>query len=296
MKKAFAATMFCAILLVGTNAWAHTFWVNLTESMGHSPGHVTTILGFGHTPPIDDLLVGEHGAIRIGKYALVGPDGKFFDLGPIDPTPIPSKMALGSLKVEQGDLGLRKISVSKDTAPGSYQVVAESVPMFLTMYKDKKGRQRMAPKPMNKVKDMAEVVESFRYQSYAKSFFGVQEWSEPKPMGHILEVMPLTDMSDIHVGDLVRFKVTFKGKAVNASSSNLVTMACFSNTFGAPDGFQLNAYVMGGEVQFRMPSAGQWVANVLYEEKVADNPAVKEYEGMCTKVFTGGSVGFTVKP
>ena len=288
--------MLCATLLVGSNAWAHTFWVNLTEAMNHPPGHVTAILGFGHALPIDDLLVGEHGAIKIGKYELVGPDGKSFDLGIVDPTPIPSQKALDTLKVEQGDLGLRKISLSKESAPGAYQVVAESLPMFLTTYKDEKGRKRMAPQPMNAVKGMAKVVESFRYQSYAKSFFGVKEWSEPKQKGHLLEVMPLTDMSNIHEGDLVRFKVTFKGQPVNADSEFIATMNCYSNTFGGPDGFHLSGYIIGGEVQFRMPAAGQWVASVLYEEKVGSNPAVKEFEGMCTKVFTASSVGFTVKP
>jgi len=296
MKKTIASALACAVLLVAANAWAHNFWINLTESMNHPPGHVNTILGFGHTLPFDDFLVGAHGAIQIAKYDLVDPAGKAFDLGKVDASPIKPTPTTSGAAIFQGDLGLRKIGLTPESVPGTYQVVAESMPMYITKYKNKAGKTKIAPKPIDAVKDMGELLESFRFQSFAKSFFGVKEWTEPKPLGHTLEILPLSDMSDIHVGDLVRFKVLFKGKPVNASSDFIATMNAESNTFGSPDGFKLASYIVNGEAQFRIPTAGQWLTSVLYQEKVEGNPAMKDYDGKCTVVFTTSSVGFTVKP
>jgi len=296
MKRIYMAVLCCALLLMSQNAWAHSFWINLTESMNHPPGHVTSQLGFGHTLPIDDFLVGEHGAIMIDKYQLVSPDGKAFDMGAVSAKPIPPKQSPTNMTVSQGDLGLRKIGLNADSVTGTYQVVAESVPMYLTTYKDSKGKKKMAPKPIDQIKDVKEVVESFRFQSFAKAFFGVKKWSEPKSLGHALEIMPLNDMSDLHAGEMVGFKVTFNGKPVNASANYIASMNLFSNTYGGPDGFFLSAYIINGVAKFRVPTTGQWVANVLYQQKVEDNPSMKAYKGKCTDVFTGSSVGFTVKP
>ena len=296
MKKTIALLFLVVALFTGGNVYAHNFWINLTESMTHPPGHVTTQLGFGHSLPVDDLLVGDHGAILIGKYHLVSPDGAAFDLGGIDATPRPPTQSPSKMSVYQGDLGLRKIAIAQDSMAGGYFVTAESVPMFMTRYVDAKGRMKMAPKAIDEIKDAKEVVESFRFKSYSKAFFSVGEWTAPKAAGHALEITPLSDMSNIRVGDLVRFKVEFNGKPVNASAKYIATMTCFSNTFGGPDGFHLSAFVIEGEAQFRMPTSGQWVANVLYQEKVENNPSMKAFQGKCTDVFTSSSVGVTVKP
>ena len=54
--------------------------------------------------------------------------------------------------------------------------------------------------------------------------------------------------------------------------------------------------VMNGKAQFRMPAAGQWIANIYYSERVAENPALKDLKGKCTMVYTAASITFNVKP
>jgi len=296
MKKILFTLVLAVTLLSAGVASAHMFWVNLTESRNHPPGHVTSILGFGHVLPLDDFLVGDFGAIKVKKYEVVGPDQKTMDLGLPDAANISIEGGDLGLSATRSDLGVRKIALPKDAREGTYQVNVESVPMFFTKYIDNKGKKRVAPVPMDKVKDMKTPIASFKYQSFAKSYFAVDEWTKPEPRGYELEIMPLTDLSDLHVGDLVEFMVSFRGKPVSTTSDDTRTLTCSSNTFGGPDKFHLGSMLHGGHAQFRMPAAGQWIANIFYSEKVADNPALKDLADKCTIVYTAGSIFFNVKP
>lgn len=272
------------------------FWINLTESFNHPPGHVTSMLGFGHVLPVDDLLTGDFGTINIDKYELVAPDNSRFDLGLPDLSSAPVRKSPSGMAVDSGDLGLRRISCTDSSAKGTYQVVAQSKPIFFTSYLDKNGKQRMAPKSMDAIEDLKTVLMSMKYETYAKSFYALGPWTDPNPLGYDLEIMPLDDLSSVRVGDLVRFKVTFKGKPVNISEKAINSMTCVSNTFGGPDKFQLESYLVDGVAQFRLPTAGQWVANVYLKQEVANDPALKDLKEKCTLVYTAGTVSFTVKP
>jgi len=282
--------------LWGGIASAHMFWVNLTDSRAHPPGHLMASLGFGHTLPLDDFLMGPQGGIRIGKYQVVAPDMRTEDLGLPDATSHAPKVSPLKYSVTKGDLGLRKITLTGETKKGTYQVFAESVPMFFTQYIDTKGKERMAPKPVDAIKDLSSVLVSFKHQSIAKAFFAVGEWTEPQPVGCDLEIMPLTDMSDIHAGDMVEFMVTFRGKPVNTDSNNIRYLTCTGNSFGGPDGFHLGDMLMNGKAGFRIPAAGQWVANIFYSETVADNPGLADLKGKCSMVYTAATAFFNVKP
>ena len=296
LKRILPAIALAVTLLASGPASAHQFWIKLTESLNHPPGHVLSALGFGHELPLDDYLVGSYGSIQIGKYQVVGPDGKAADLGLPEIKQLPTNETKLGLDVTSGDLGIRKIALKEGTPEGAYQVAAESVPMFFTTYVNDKGKNRVKPLPMDAIKDLKTVKASYKYQSFAKSYFAVGKWTEPKPLGHELELTPLTDMSKVRAGDIVEFNLTFKGKPVTTDSNNLRVLTATSNTFGGPDKFFLAAMVFDGKAQFRIPTAGQWVVNIYYIEKVEDNPALKELEGKCTLVYTAASVFFTVKP
>jgi hypothetical protein len=43
-----------------------------------------------------------------------------------------------------------------------------------------------------------------KYQAFAKSYVTVCKWTNPRPLGHGLEIIPLTDLSNLHVSDLVK--------------------------------------------------------------------------------------------
>jgi len=295
MKRIIMALILTVSTLAGP-ASAHSLWVALTESFNHPPGHVTSLVGFGHSLPIDDLLAGNYGTIALAKYDLVGPDNSRFDLGLPDLKVAPVKTSPTGMAVNTGDLGLRKIASTEKSTPGTYQVAVESKPAFFTTYIDKNGKHRMAPKSMDRIKDIKSVIASVKYEAFAKAFYAVGKWTSPEPLGNDLELMPLSDLSDVHVGDLIQFKVTYKGKPVTVSENAINRMTCVSNTFGGPDKFQLDSHLRNGIAQFRIPTAGQWLGNVYYKQAVGADPRVKDLEGKCTLVYTSATIFFTVKP
>ncbi|WP_319522434.1 DUF4198 domain-containing protein [uncultured Desulfosarcina sp.] len=50
-----------------------------------------------------------------------------------------------------------------------------------------------------------------KYQSFAKSCLTVGKWTNPEPLDHGLEIIPRTDLSDLHVGDLMEVDARFHG-------------------------------------------------------------------------------------
>ena len=53
---------------------------------------------------------------------------------------------------------------------------------------------------------------------WAKSFFTVGQWTDPNPVGHLLEIIPTSDLSKVKAGELVSFKVLYKGKPLKTYS------------------------------------------------------------------------------
>ncbi|BDQ35870.1 hypothetical protein SYK_02300 [Pseudodesulfovibrio nedwellii] len=83
---------------------------------------------------------------------------------------------------------------------------AVSKPTFYTQYIDKKGRQRLALKFHDQVKDIDKVLMAVKFQVFAKSYMTLGKWTQPAALGHGLEIIPLTDLSDVRVGDLIKFE------------------------------------------------------------------------------------------
>ena len=113
--------------------------------------------------PVDDLLTSEAGVIKLASYQLVGPQGTKVDLGLPDAAVQPKKQTALGLSVQTGDLGLRKIGLTGKQKPGTYQVVAQTQPLYFTMYVDKNGKKAMAPKPMDQIKNASRVLSSMKY-------------------------------------------------------------------------------------------------------------------------------------
>lgn len=275
---------------------AHKLWVNLHESYTHSPGHVLTSLGWGHAVPLDDLLASSIGTFQLASYDLIDPSGNKTGLGLPEGKRQEAVDAQAGMKIQPGDLGIRKLSLGKETKPGTWQVAAVSKESFFTQYIDKKDRQRMTPKPMDQITNAKQILASVKYKTFAKSFTAVKEWTPPKPLGHELELMPLTNLADVQVGDLVRFDVSFMGKPLTFTADTIEYMTATSNSFGGPDKFSLYSRLVNGKAQFRMPAAGQWVVNVYVRQEVTPDGPLKELSGKCTTVFHSGTISFTVKP
>ncbi|WP_321494228.1 DUF4198 domain-containing protein [uncultured Desulfobacter sp.] len=275
---------------------AHSLWVNINESLAHPPGHVITSLGWGHALPLDDFLVSEAGAIEIERYSLVGPDNS---ISPIALPVLNQEHANNSktgMTIVPGDLGLRKISLTDKTMPGTYQVAVESKATYFTGYMDAKGKQKMITKPMDEIKGAKSFNFSTRYKAVGKSYFGIEKWTQPQPMGYDLEIMPDTDMSNVKAGDLVKFTVTLKGKPLTCDMQGMNYLHMTSNTFGGPDKYMLAAYIMDGKAQIRVPTPGAWVASVMVKKVVTKDNELKDLASKCQSIYYGSTVSFTAKP
>ncbi|KIX11113.1 DUF4198 domain-containing protein [Dethiosulfatarculus sandiegensis] len=298
MKKFLASLVLgAAVMLMASPASAHSLWVNLFESFSHHPGHMMTSLGWGHSLPMDDFLAAPNGSISIKAYDLIGPDSKKTPLGlPVIKKPVLKDLAVG-MKMQTGDLGLRKLALTPKTKPGTYQVAAQSKPTFFSMYLNKKGRTAWAPKPMNEIKNAQKVLRGMRYESFAKSLCAVKKWTDPKPVGHALELMPLRDVSNLRKGQLLKVKCTLFGKPVATMPFNMVFLTAASKGFNGKDGFTLASTLNAkGEATFRLPTAGQWLLNIYLPQDVDSNPKLKDLKGKCTTVMYASSLTINVNP
>ena len=193
------------------------------------------------------------------------------------------------------DLAAQKVALKKDSAQGVYQFSAVSKPTFYTQYIDKKGNKRLKLKPKNEVKDIEKVLMCVKYQAFAKSYLTVGKWTNPKPLGHGLEIIPRTDLSDLHVGDLVEVNVLFCGKPLNATAKSIEYITAYSSSFGQSDGFKLFCHIAEGKAQFRVQSAGQWMISVNHKNDVTADGSLKDLYGKVEQVYHGASLTFNVK-
>lgn len=294
MKKVhlFLALMFC---LVATSAMAHSLWINNFESYAHQPPHTMVSLGWGHALPVDDILTSANGRIEVQHFDLYDPE--------LSKTPLrrpPFKISTPDHSTDDfdlfdADLATQKIALKKDSQAGVYQLSAVSKPAFYVQYIDERGKTRLKMKPMDQVKGIATVLMAVKYQAFAKSYLTVGEWQQPKPLGHGLEIIPQTDLSNVHVGDLVEVEVLFYGRPLNASAKSMEQISAVSSSFGQSDGFFVGSYIKKGKAQFRVQSAGQWMINVVHKDDVTEDGPLNGLVGKVQQVYHGASLTFNVK-
>ncbi len=293
MKK--LALLFTISTVWATVAQAHSVWINCFESHEHKPPHAMVSLGWGHVLPMDDILNSPNGRVFIERFELFDPA-----MGKTDLIKPPFDMAKpkstnDNFDVFAADLATQKIALKKDSQPGVYQLSAVSKANFYTQYIDKSGKERMQMKSRDQLDDIDKVLMSVKYQAFAKSYITVDKWADPKPLGHGLEIIPRSDLSNLHVGDLVEVDVLFYGEPLTASAKSIEYITAASNGFGQPDGFALFSYIMEGKAQFRVQSSGQWVVSVTHKDDVTEDGPLKDLHGKANQVYHGASLTFTVK-
>jgi uncharacterized GH25 family protein len=294
MKKKIVV-LFTALTLTASLAHAHSVWINAFESHAHHSHHAIVSLGWGHALPMDDILNSPNGRVVIENFALFDPALKKTDLRKPASRVSEPELTTDGFDLFPADLAAQKVAFKKDGAKGVYQLSAVTQPAFYTQYIDKSGKTRMKLKPKNELKDIRKVLMSVKYQAFAKSFVTVGEWTNPKPLGHGLEIVPLTDLSDLHVGDLVEVDVRFHGKPLSASAKSMAYITAQSSGFGQSDGFCLMSYIMGGHAQFRVQSRGQWMIGTNHKDDVTEDGPLKDLYGKAEQVYHSASLTFIVK-
>ncbi len=149
---------------------------------------------------------------------------------------------------------------------------------------------------MDAVAGKGEIVQSCLYKAMAKAYFTKGEWTEPRPLGHEVELIPKTDISHLRVGDVAVFGVRFMDRVYTSTESHIVKIEATSNTFGGPNKYYLGANVYGGKAQFRFPTPGQWVVSINIQQDVAKDDSLDSLKGKCLQVLYNASISLTVYP
>lgn len=278
-----------------TTVHAHSIWINAFESHAKWPQHAMVSLGWGHSLPMDDTLTSPSSRIAIERFDLFDPDLK--QTGLIKPVLKLSEadVTTDNFDLFAADMGVQKVALKKNSAPGVYQFSAVSKPACYTKYIDKKGKSRMKLKPKDQLNDIQKVLASVQYQAFAKSYLTVGQWIPPKTLEHGLEILPRTDLSDLLVGDLVEVDVLFYGKPLSATTKSIEYITAHSSSFGQSDGFCLMSYIQNGRAQFRVQSAGQWMIEVKHINDVGEEGPLKDYYGKVEQIYYSASLTFQVR-
>jgi len=284
-----------ALLFTVTSAQAHSLWINSFESFTHKPGHTTVSIGWGHTLPIDDMTNSTNARIAIEEFNVTDPNGKKTRLYKPQFNIAKPSITNSNFDVYNADLASQKITLNEHTEKGVYLIEAYTKPTFFTKYVDTKGKKRLKLASKDKIKDIGKVIFSAQYQTFAKSYLAVDKWTKQEPVGHGLEITPLTDLSNVKVGDLVEFDVRFHGKPLTYSPNSIEYITAHSESFGQSDNFALFSYISNGKAQFRVQSAGQWLVNVFHNEIVKEEGALKDMYGKVDTVNYGATLTFHVK-
>ncbi len=288
MKK---TIILLALIFSASMAHAHTVWINAFESHGHGGHNAMVCLGWGHALPMDDILNSPNGRIAIEKFELLDPSLKKMDLLKPEFKLAEPKLSNENIDLFAADLAAQKIAFKKSSAPGVYQLGAASKATFYTQYVDKKGKKRLKMKAMDEIKDIQTVLMAVKYQAFAKSYLTVGEWSAPKPLGHGLEIIPRTDLSNVYSGDLVEVDVLFNGEP----PKGMQHITAHSGSFGQSDGFALFSKVKKGKAQFRVQSAGQWIISVSHKDDVTKDGPLKDLYGKANVASCAATLTFNVQ-
>ncbi|MCG8552585.1 MAG: DUF4198 domain-containing protein [Desulfobacterales bacterium] len=272
-------------------AHAHTIWINAFESHAHGGHNAMVCLGWGHALPMDDILNSPNGRIAIERFELLDPSLKKIELLKPESKLAEPKLSNDNFDLVAADLATQKIGFKKSSAPGVYQIGAVSRATFYTQYVDKKGKTRLKLKPKDEIKDIQTVLMSVKYQAFAKSYLTVGAWSEPKPLGHGLEIIPRTDLSSLHTGDLVEVDVLFHGKP----PEGMQYITANSGSFGQSDGFSLYSKVKKGKAGFRVQNAGQWAISIAIKDDVTQKGPLKDLYGKADVVSHAATLTFNVR-
>jgi len=275
------------------SALSHSLSVNTFKSTNHFPNHVLCSIGWGHSVPFDDLPQQK----ILESYKLYDPDLETTSL-PMLSDKYPDKLSIDSgLAVVSGDIGARKIILEEGCKPGTYQVGVIGKDSFYTHYLDRDNKKKWAMKPKDEVSDAKNILGGLMYKSVGVSYFTVDQWQAPRSLGCDLEILPLTDLSNVRVGDLVRFEILFRGKKLHTSPEVSVEyITAVSSTFGGPDKFALSSIIYEGKGQFRMPAAGKWLVSVFTRQEVTADNELKHLVKKCDTALFSSTVTFPVKP
>lgn len=289
-------TAFIGAILAATSipALGHTLWINVVPQ---AEKHLIASIGYGDRMPGSEILTPDWGPMTLEAYDVVSPAGERSALGlPKLVTQEKKKLPSGMSVQPDGDVGVRKLAFGAQTQKGTYQLAAQTPLVRLTHYRDKQGKQQTSEKPPAQLTDVAEVTGTDLEINFMKAAFAVGGWTDATPVGHALEIVPLTDLSEARSGDVVRFKILLNGKAyIPQGHDGYVT--AYNMSFG--DRWGLHSILEYGEGEFRVPQAGLWRVDVSFRGTNQDVDAYKKIDtgkARSLPLLVESSFVFNVRP
>jgi len=253
---------------------AHTLWINVTPGT-EGTALVATSIGYGHLMPTEETLVPSWGDTTLAKYEVINPEGKRSPLGLLELVRKPIVHENG-LAIQNGsDSGFRRVEFSEESINGTYQFAAETPVFRFYTYQDKNGdKQSLENPPENiNVRDLGTISSTEIEMNYLSAAYAYNEWTTYQPVGHVLEIMPLSNLKTLKSGEQASFQVLFEGKPLDQSVFGKVYINAFSSAYSGTE--HLTAELNNdGTGSFKLPFAGHWRIDM---EVKASSERVKSY-------------------
>lgn len=197
-----AALAGLAALFATADARAHSLSIQLNHTSFEPGRKATAYLSWGHALPVDELIDGKD----IGSFEAISPSG-----------------SKAPLKLEERSLQANELKMEEQ---GLYQFVAERKTQVYTVVSAGEGKHAYlrAPKREAKLSEGQKVLASMRSRMYAKAIAVVGEApaAVPAALGHELEIVPLSKVSEFKADAPLRFRVLFQGKPLAKAVASAV--------------------------------------------------------------------------
>ncbi|MFC2491955.1 MAG: DUF4198 domain-containing protein [Campylobacter curvus] len=291
MKRFFKILVVVAAL-GATSLYAHHFFVIANEN-SDEPKSATVNIGWGDVMPMDDFFEGN----KLQSYAIYDPNLKKFEFKfdkNANIKPEISGKEFPSAGISSGDSYVQKINFNKDAKEGVYQISAVTKRLQFSVWKDKNGKTKWGDVYLDEIKDAQEVTFSLNHQSFAKSYISVGKWSEPKSVGDALEIIPLSDLSTLKVGDEVKFKILTDGKPLASDHDGSPKLKAYGELFGSDDGYAISSTIEDGIVTIKIVAPGRWIVTTNTIKPV-DKTNSPELIGKALSAGYNASITFFVK-
>ncbi|MCK4618317.1 MAG: DUF4198 domain-containing protein [Desulfobacterales bacterium] len=235
-------------------ASAHFMWVNAGDYTPSIKRPVWFTIGWGHAfaSPVGNVLYKQEG---LDKICMLDPDGNELRVKPINEIEFKAEKPL-----------------KKD---GAYLAVAQRKESFFT--KTKQGYKGQSKKGLK------DVIQCGYYGMYAKAVLDVEKGGGKnfsKPVGHILEIVPLEDPADLGEGDYIPVKVLYKNEPL--STELHATYVGFSTEGAWAYTTKTNKEGIG---RIKMLKAGIWLIKAGHTVPYPDPDECDQYSYSATLTF-----------
>lgn len=257
-------------------------------------GQYLSWISFGHTMPMDESLAIDLGPLHLSRYDLVSPAGAVTPLG------LPQSAASNSPAVASGfgvralgDIGLRYLSPGKKVEPGTYQVVGAVALAQNVRYRDPQGREHFArDTPVAAIKDMGTLIESLYWTTDMKAVYSVDDWTAPKAVGSLMEIVPLTDLSKLRAGQKARFQVLLDGKPLQLKQGATDGLTASSATLHGDTAIHMT--LVDGVAEMVAPAAGHWRIDASAQRGVKELKRLASLPDQMSVIMLSASLTFDV--